>query len=89
MPVLSATVQGQVQGVGFRWFARTRALALGLTGRAANRPDGSVEIVAEGPQEALETFLRTLKDGPRASHVTGIEHVLADGSLGLADFTME
>lgn len=89
MPVLSAIVQGQVQGVGFRWFARSRALALGLTGRAANRPDGSVDIVAEGPREALEAFLRTLHDGPRASRVTRIEHVLADGSLGLVDFTME
>ena len=39
---LTAWVHGRVQGVGFRWWTRSRALELGLTGYAANRPDGRV-----------------------------------------------
>ena len=43
---LTARVRGLVQGVGFRWFARTRALDLGLVGSAENLPDGRVLVVA-------------------------------------------
>ncbi|MDQ1730792.1 MAG: acylphosphatase, partial [Pseudonocardiales bacterium] len=41
---LSAWVSGQVQGVGFRWWTRSRALELHLVGWAKNLPDGRVEI---------------------------------------------
>ena len=44
---LTAWVHGRVQGVGFRWWTRSRALELGLTGYAANRPDGRVQVVAQ------------------------------------------
>jgi acylphosphatase len=47
---LTAWVRGRVQGVGFRWWVRSRALELGLAGSAANLPDGRVEVVAEGPR---------------------------------------
>ena len=50
---LTAWVHGRVQGVGFRWWTRSRALELGLTGYAANRPDGRVLVVAQGPRDAL------------------------------------
>jgi acylphosphatase len=46
---LTAWVHGQVQGVGFRWWTRARALELGLAGHAANLAEGRVEVVAEGP----------------------------------------
>ena len=56
MPVtterLTAFVSGHVQGVGFRWWARSRGLELGLVGYARNLEDGRVEIVAQGPTEA-------------------------------------
>ena len=84
---LRATVFGVVQGVGFRWYVRGRALRHGLTGRAANRPDGAVEIEAEGDRASLERFLESLRDGP--GRVTRIEHVFADGALDAGDFTME
>ena len=42
---LTVWVHGRVQGVGFRWWTRARALELGLTGYAANRPDGRVMVV--------------------------------------------
>jgi len=60
---LTAQVSGQVQGVGFRWWTRARALELGLRGSATNLPDGRVEVVAEGDGEALEALLALLR-GP-------------------------
>ena len=50
---LVATVRGMVQGVGFRWFVQREAARLGLDGWVANQVDGSVEVVAEGPDAAL------------------------------------
>lgn len=60
-----ALVRGRVQGVGFRWWTRTRALELGLTGWARNLADGRVEVVAEGPREQCERLLKLLS-GPGA-----------------------
>ena len=47
-------VSGQVQGVGFRWWARVQARELGLVGFARNLPDGRVEICVQGELEAIE-----------------------------------
>lgn len=59
----TAWVRGRVQGVGFRWWTRARALELGLVGTATNKPDGRVEIVAEGPRGRCEELLALLR-GP-------------------------
>ncbi|MGQ9814698.1 MAG: acylphosphatase [Candidatus Roseilinea sp.] len=69
---LHATVEGIVQGVNFRQSAARRARALGLTGWIMNRPDGSVETVAEGPRAALEEYLAWLQQGPPAAVVRGV-----------------
>ena len=69
---LEARVAGTVQGVGFRWFVRERALSLGLTGHVKNEYDGSVEVVAEGPRETLEGFLAALRVGPRSAVVRDV-----------------
>ena len=53
MPAYRYRVFGRVQGVGFRYFALRQAELLGVTGFARNHPDGSVEVVAEGPEESL------------------------------------
>lgn len=58
---LTAWVRGQVQGVGFRWWARARALEEGLVGAATNLEDGRVEVVAEGEREACDRFLEHLR----------------------------
>ena len=58
---LTAWVRGQVQGVGFRWWTRARALELGLVGSATNLDDGRVEIVAEGPRAACSDLLACLR----------------------------
>src|ERR1700733_7931747 len=50
---LTAWVHGRVQGVGFRWWTRSRALELGLTGYAANRPDGRVLGAAQRSHQRL------------------------------------
>lgn len=60
---LTAWVHGGVQGVGFRWWTRCRALEFGLTGYAANQPDGRVLVVADGPREAGEKLLALLNGG--------------------------
>jgi acylphosphatase len=60
---LTAWVHGNVQGVGFRWWTRCRALESGLTGYAANQDDGRVRVVAQGPREAGEKLLQLLEGG--------------------------
>ncbi|HEY8371523.1 MAG TPA: acylphosphatase [Pseudonocardiaceae bacterium] len=60
---LTAWVHGHVQGVGFRWWTRCRALELGLVGSATNLVDGRVEVVAEGPREACQRLLDLLRSG--------------------------
>src|SRR3954447_12913552 len=65
---LTVWLTGQVQGVGMRWWVRARALELGLVGSAANRPDGRVEVVAEGPRAAAQALLALLApDAPSSN----------------------
>jgi acylphosphatase len=66
---LTAFVKGRVQGVGFRWWTRARALELSLSGSATNLPDGRVEVVAEGPREACEQLLALLRGGSSPGRV--------------------
>ena len=61
---LTALVDGNVQGVGFRWWTRQQAVELGLVGSAANLPDGRVKVIAEGADEAVGELLRRLWSGP-------------------------
>lgn len=68
-----AYVSGRVQGVNFRSFARRKALARGLTGYARNLPDGAtVEVYAEGDEDALRSLLQDLREGPALSRVDAI-----------------
>jgi len=60
---LTAWVHGYVQGVGFRWWTRSRALELGLIGYASNQRDGRVLVVAEGERTQLERLLELLRSG--------------------------
>jgi acylphosphatase len=66
---LKATVRGRVQGVFFRAFVETRAEELKLTGYVRNRPDGAVEVRAEGERQKLEKLVAYLKTGPPAARV--------------------
>lgn len=62
-------VTGRVQGVGFRWFARVAGRRLGLAGWVRNRPDGSVELAASGPQDKLDELRKQIRRGPDAAEV--------------------
>lgn len=71
---LQVWVQGRVQGVGFRDWARSRARQLGLRGSAENLPDGRVEIVLEGPRAGCQVMLDELVEAAGPGHVSDVEH---------------
>jgi acylphosphatase len=81
---LTAWVHGRVQGVGFRWWTRARALELGLVGTATNLDDGRVEVVAEGQRTGLESLLALLATGP--GRPTGVVHRFGRARGDLAGF---
>lgn len=83
---LTAWVRGHVQGVGFRWWTRSRALELGLRGHASNRPNGQVEVVAEGPREACERLLSALRSGRTPGRVDGVVERFSDARGDLTGF---
>ncbi|MEO8199862.1 MAG: acylphosphatase [Gemmatimonadota bacterium] len=66
-------VEGQVQGVGYRWFVARHSRRLGLHGHARNLPDGTVEVVVAGPETGIEELLGLLRTGPAFAQVTRVE----------------
>jgi acylphosphatase len=66
-------VHGRVQGVGFRYFVKQNADALGIRGYVRNEDDGSVFVFAMGDQEAINTLAGALRTGPRFSDVRSVE----------------
>jgi acylphosphatase len=70
---LTALVSGRVQGVGFRWWTRCRALELGLVGQAANLSDGRVRVTAEGPRENCQRLVELLRGGDTPGMVDGLQ----------------
>ena len=67
-------VYGLVQGVGFRRYVQIHAIRLGIKGYAKNLEDGTVEVVAEGYEEALQKLLEYIKRGPPLSRVEKVEY---------------
>jgi len=70
---IEATIEGVVQGVGFRWFVWRTAARLDVRGWVANRSDGAVELVAEGPAAALEALVAAVRRGPPGSIVSRVQ----------------
>jgi acylphosphatase len=66
-------VRGRVQGVYFRASAEREARQLGLTGWVKNRPDGAVELVAEGEEDQVKDFLTWAQHGPSTARVDKVE----------------
>lgn len=66
-------VHGRVQGVFFRDSTRERAASEGVAGWATNRDDGSVEIVLEGPPEAVRALEAHCRRGPARARVERVE----------------
>ncbi len=67
-----ATVTGRVHGVGFRYSTQHAGQQRGLTGWVRNRPDGTVETWAQGPQQSISSFIAYLEQGPPAARVTSV-----------------
>ena len=65
--------RGRVQGVGFRWFVWREAKRLGLGGYAHNLDDGTVEVVSQGPDEALDQLEQVLRRGPAGARVDALD----------------
>lgn len=66
-------VSGRVQGVGFRYFTQSTALAYKVKGWVRNLSDGTVEIHAEAEEEQFDSFKQALRDGNRFVGVERIE----------------
>jgi acylphosphatase len=84
---LTAWVHGRVQGVGFRWWTRARALELGLTGFAANKGDGRVHVVARGSRASCEQLLDLLQGGATPGRVDTVVHDWSDPGDPIEGFT--
>jgi acylphosphatase len=83
---VTAWVHGRVQGVGFRWWVRARALELGLVGSVANLPDGRVEVVAEGPRPACQALLDALNGPGTPGRVRTVVERWGQSRGGITDF---
>nr|WP_221194812.1 acylphosphatase [Hoyosella altamirensis] len=83
---MTAWVHGTVQGVGFRWWTRARALELGLSGHATNHRDGRVHVVAEGPRDQCEKLLALLNSGETPGKVTLVVESWEDARGELSGF---
>ena len=83
-------ITGRVQGVGFRWFVREQARALGLSGLVRNQPDGSVLVDAAGTARGLAQLEDALARGPSGAEVLAVEVLLrareADARAGQLPF---
>jgi acylphosphatase len=71
---------GHVQGVGFRYTAKTVAAGFEVTGMVRNLPDGRVELVAEGLREELEAFQQAIREA-------GLGHSIHDETVDWGDAT--
>lgn len=68
-------VRGRVQGVGFRYFAIRAARQAGVDGAVRNLADGTVEAIAEGPDESIDQFRQALERGPSYAHVEKVDEM--------------
>ena len=79
MKTLHLQILGRVQGVWFRESMRREAERLGVTGWVRNRPDGSVEAVAQGPAAAVDALVEWARTGPPQARVERIVQTETEG----------
>ena len=82
-------IKGDVQGVGFRFFAQRAAARHQIVGYVKNLADGRVEALAEGPARNVEAFKHELATGPRFSSVDHVEEINIDPSGAYSSFRIE
>ena len=84
---ITAVARGEVQGVGYRYFVTGCARAAGVTGYVRNQPDGSVVMVAEGEQAALDVFVKMVKaEGDAVIRVDSLSVTTGDASGEFSGF---
>ncbi len=81
-------IEGRVQGVNFRGWAREQADLLGLSGWIRNRRDGAVEALFAGDAKAVSRMLDLCRAGPRDARVEGIE-IIQDGGVAPEGFAIK
>lgn len=79
-------VKGRVQGIGYRAFARARAIPLLIRGFARNLPDETVEVVAEGEKDNLDKFIAELREGPALALIEDLNITWSDYKSEFTDF---
>lgn len=82
-------VTGLVQGMGYRYSSQKEARKRGLVGYVSNLRDGSVELVAEGEEQALKDFLVWCYNGVGAATVQAIEDTWKDPAGKYEDFVIK
>jgi acylphosphatase len=82
-------IRGDVQGVGYRFFAQRAAARHQVAGYVKNLDDGRVEVLAEGPAQQVEAFKHELLTGPRFSSVDHIEEINLDAAGSYSSFRIE
>lgn len=82
-------VRGDVQGVGYRFFAQRAAAKHEIVGFVRNLPDGNVEVLAEGVGEAIEDFKHDLATGPQWARVTQVEEINVEPTELYSSFRIE
>ena len=76
---------GHVQGVGFRWFVRQHARALGVAGWVRNEDSGAVRVAAQANDDVLADFVEAIRRGPPGSKVEQVIHLPPDAAGDLPD----
>ena len=71
-------ISGRVQGVFFRQSSMSFAELNAVDGWVRNRPDGTVEVVAQGSSDDVERFVEWCRKGPEMAKVTSIERTDAE-----------
>jgi len=82
-------ISGDVQGVGYRFFAQRAAAAHQVVGYVRNLKDGRVEVHAEGTLESVEGFKHHLAAGPDFGHVEGVEEINLEPTSSYNSFRIE
>ncbi|MFW9986913.1 MAG: acylphosphatase [Candidatus Odinarchaeota archaeon] len=73
MRAVRAIVHGRVQGVFYRAYTRDKAYQLNLVGWVRNKRDGTVECQVQGPEQAINEFIKFLYAGSPSSRVDDVD----------------
>lgn len=88
MPQYEIKINGRVQGVGFRYYAKKQADFLRLNGWIKNLSDGSVMVIVQGEETDINTFIDYLRIGTSRSQVTNLQKVKIQGGVAFAEFSI-